>query len=271
MLIIIAAHIPIFALQRHEGRIFQPMALSVTTALIGSLLFSLTLVPLLAYLMLRRGLPHHDNRVVTAAKQLYAPVLDWALTHRRAVMVVAVAAFALALLAASRLGSEFLPELNEGTIWVNLQLPPSVSNAEAAQTLRLVRKALLSVPEVRTTVSKAGQPEDGTDPKTISMAEIFVDLKPAEEWRPGMSKEQIIDAMDHAVSAIPGMNPSFSQPIRDNVLESISQVDGQIVIRWPARIWASCPGRRRRSCARSGRSAASTRPPSTAPANCRSC
>ncbi|CAN5504090.1 hypothetical protein BH10PSE18_BH10PSE18_41530 [soil metagenome] len=231
MLIIIAAHIPIFALQRHEGRIFQPMALSVSTALVGSLIFSLTLVPLLAYWLLRRKLPHGDNRVVLRAKAIYAPVLDWALGHRKQVVGIALAVFALALGAASRLGSEFLPELDEGSIWVNLRLPSSVSMDEATRILRNVRHALHTVPEVRTVVSKAGQPEDGTDPKTISMAEIFVDVKPAEEWRKGLSKEQLIDEMDKAVSAIPGMEPAFSQPIRDNVLESISQIDGQIVIK----------------------------------------
>ena len=231
MLIIIAAHIPIFALQRHEGRIFQPMALSVTAALIGSLLFSLTLVPLLSYWMLRKGLPHSDNRVVARAKRTYAPLLDWALAHRRHVVALALGGFALAMGAASRLGSEFLPELNEGTIWVNLRLPASVSNDEATRTLRQVRQTLLTIPEVRTTVSKAGQPEDGTDPKTISMAEVFVDLKPPELWRTGLSREQLIEEMDRAVSALPGMEPTFSQPIRDNVLESISQIDGQIVIK----------------------------------------
>eukprot|EP01031_Cornospumella_fuschlensis_P016150 gene16150-19722_t len=138
---------------------------------------------------------------------------------------------ALAMVAASRLGSEFLPELNEGTIWVNLRLPSSVSNEEATRVLRNVRKALMAVPEVRTTVSKAGQPEDGTDPKTISMAEVFVDVKPPEQWRKGLTREQLIEDMDHAVSVLPGMQPTFSQPIRDNVLESISQIDGQIVIK----------------------------------------
>ena len=231
MLIIIAAHIPIFALQRHEGRIFQPMALSVTTALVGSLVFSLTLVPLLCYWMLRRKLPHKDNRLVAASKHLYEPVLAWALDRRKLVVAIALGVFALALVAASRLGSEFLPELNEGTIWVNLRLPSSVSNAEATRMMRNVRAALLTVPEVRTAVSKAGQPEDGTDPKTISMGEIFVDFKPPEQWRKGVTKEQLIDQMDRAVSAIPGMEPTFSQPIRDNVLESISQIDGQIVIK----------------------------------------
>jgi cobalt-zinc-cadmium resistance protein CzcA len=231
MLIIIAAHIPIFALQRHEGRIFQPMALSVTTALIGSLIFSLTLVPLLAYWMLRKKLPHGDNRVLRTAKGLYAPVLDWALTHQRKVVVIALTAFAIGLGAASRLGSEFLPELNEGTIWVNLRLPASVSNDEAARMLRTAREALLTVPEVRTTVSKAGQPEDGTDPKTISMAEVFVDVKPPEQWRKGLTRDELILDMERAVTAIPGLVPVFSQPIRDNVLESISQIDGQIVIK----------------------------------------
>lgn len=231
MLIIIAAHIPIFALQRHEGRIFQPMALSVTTALVGSLVFSLTLVPLLAYWILRHKLPHGDNRLVAGSKRLYAPVLAWALERRRLVVAIALGVFGLSMVAASRLGSEFLPELNEGTIWVNLSLPSSVSNGEAARILHNVRKALLSVPEVVTVVSKAGQPEDGTDPKTISMSETFVGVKPQEEWRKGLTREQLIDEMDRAVSAIPGMEPSFSQPIRDNVLESISQIDGQIVIK----------------------------------------
>lgn len=231
MLIIIAAHIPIFALQRHEGRIFQPMALSVTTALLGSLILSLTLVPLLAYWMLRRNLPHGDNRLVAGAKRFYAPVLEWSLANTRKVVTVALVCFGAALGLGSRLGSEFLPELNEGTFWVNWDLPPSISQEEAAQVLRLARKALQAIPEVRTVVSKAGQPEDGTDPKTLSMAEVFVDVKPTEEWRKGLKREHLIEEMDARLSVIPGVNPAFSQPIRDNVLESISQIKGQIVVK----------------------------------------
>ena len=231
MLIIIAAHIPIFALQRHEGRIFQPMALSVTAALIGSLVFSLTLVPLLAYWMLRKGLPHADNRLLTWCKRVYLPVLEWALNKPRKVMLIAVGAFALSIVAASRLGSEFLPELNEGTFWVNWDMPASISQQEASQVLRKARTQLLKIPEVRTVVSKAGQPEDGTDPKTLSMAEVFVDVKPVEEWRKGLTREQLIEEMDFQLTRIPGIDPAFSQPIRDNVLESISQIKGQIVIK----------------------------------------
>jgi cobalt-zinc-cadmium resistance protein CzcA len=207
------------------------MALSVTTALLGSLIISLTLVPLLAYWMLRRKLPHEDNRLVSAAKRIYQPVLDWALVNTRKVMGVALACFVVALGLGTRLGSEFLPELNEGTFWVNWDLPPSISQDEAAQVLRMARKALLTIPEVRTAVSKAGQPEDGTDPKTLSMAEVFVDVKPTEEWRKGLTRDRLIEEMDARLSAIPGVNPAFSQPIRDNVLESISQIKGQIVVK----------------------------------------
>ena len=231
MLIIIAAHIPIFALQRHEGRIFQPMALSVTTALIGALVFSLTLVPLLCYWMLRRNLPHKDNRLVGACKRAYEPVLAWALTRRRLVVALAVGAFAMSVVAASRLGSEFLPELDEGTFWVNFDMPSSVSAEEATKILRQVRQGLLTIPEIRTAVSKAGQPEDGTDPKTLSMGEIYIDVKPREEWRTDLTRSQLIDQMARAISSTPGVDPAFSQPIRDNVLESISQIKGQIVIK----------------------------------------
>ena len=231
MLIIIAAHIPIFALQRHEGRIFQPMALSISTALVGSLIFSLTLVPLLAFWTLRKKVPHHDNGLVAFCKRIYSPILNWALENRKKVVMIGLASFALALVSASRLGSEFLPELDEGTIWVNVQLPSTVSTTEAIRIMGEARKALHKVPEVVTVVSKAGQPEDGTDPKTISQGEMFVDLKPAEQWRKGYTKEQLLLEMNQAVSAIPSLEPSFSQPIRDNVLESISQIKGQIVIK----------------------------------------
>ncbi len=231
MLIIIAAHIPIFALQRHEGRIFQPMALSVTTALIGSLIFSLSLVPLLAYWMLKTKLPHGDNQLVMVAKRIYTPILDWALLQQKKVMAIAFTMFVLALLVASRLGSEFLPELNEGTFWVNWDLPSSISQEDATKVLRLARRALQTIPEVKTVVSKAGQPEDGTDPKTLSMAEVFVDVKPTEEWRKGLTRDQLIEEMDARLSVIPGVDPAFSQPIRDNVLESISQIKGQIVVK----------------------------------------
>jgi cobalt-zinc-cadmium resistance protein CzcA len=231
IVIIILAHLPIFTLQRHEGRIFAPMAYTVVSALIGSLLFSLTLVPLLCLHLLSKSTVTEENALVRACKRLYRPVLATALAHRVPVLVGAVAALAGSLALAPRLGTEFLPELNEGSIWINLMLPPGISVTEASRQLARVRAVIRTIPEVRTVVSKTGRPEDGTDPKMINMAEFLVDLKPPAEWRPHTSKDALIDQMNTALQALPGIEPSFSQPIRDNVLESISQIDGQIVIK----------------------------------------
>ena len=264
MLIIIAAHLPIFTLQRQEGRIFAPMAWTVTSALIASLLFSLTLVPLLCYYLLGerhsgRTAPdakpagsrgsgtrfmqmlvspfkaaehhHEDNALVRFCKRVYEPVLAWALSHRGLVIGAAVVALAASLALVPRLGTEFLPELNEGTIWVNVDLPAGISVAEASYQCQRLQAALHSVPEVSTVLPKAGRPEDGTDPKPINMVEAFVGLKPEAQWRPGMTRERLLEEMNRAVDAFPGLDVAFSQPIRDNVLESISQIDGQVVIK----------------------------------------
>lgn len=231
MLIIIAAHIPIFTLQRHEGRIFAPMAYSVTSALIASLIFSLTLVPLLCYILLNKKLPHHDNALVERCKKIYEPALMWALGRKRLVLLVATGALAASLAVAPQLGTEFLPELNEGSLWLNVPLHPSISVTEAAHEMGRMQDVLKKIPEVKTVVFKAGRPEDGTDPKLISMAEILVDLKPESEWTRKVNKRDVMAEMDQELSKIPGVQASFSQPIRDNILESISQIDGQIVVK----------------------------------------
>jgi len=231
MLIIIAAHIPIFTLQRHEGRIFAPMAWTVTSALVGSLLFSLTLVPLLCLFLLGKNIPHQENALVRFIKRPYVSTLRRALSHPGLVIATALAGFIASLAMAPRLGTEFLPELNEGSIWVNANMPPGISVEQARAYCRKMRDILRKTPEVRSVISKSGRPEDGTDPKPINMAELFVDLKPPGEWKRGLKKEQIIEEMDHNLDALPGIEISFSQPIRDNVLESISQIDGQVVIK----------------------------------------
>jgi cobalt-zinc-cadmium resistance protein CzcA len=231
MVIIIVANIPIFTLQRHEGRIFAPMAWTITSALIGSLLLSLTLVPLLCFLLLRPPLPHEENALVRACKRAYEPVVRWAVVSPRTVLAIALVALAGVLAVTPRLGSEFLPELNEGTIWVNVNLPAGVSVTETIEQARRIRAALSNVPEVLTVVSKAGRPEDGSDPKPLNMLEVFVGVRPQSEWRRGVTKETILAQMDGALKVIPGIETSFSQPIRDNVLESISQIDGQVVVK----------------------------------------
>ena len=231
MIIIIAAHIPIFTLQRHEGRIFAPMAYSVTAALVGSLIFSLTLVPLLCYKWLSKNLPDHDNSLVSFAKRMYLPVLVGSLANPGKVIGVALVGLGLSFAALPRLGTEFLPELNEGSLWLNVKLPSSVSVSKAQTLNGEIRRIVLKSPEVNSVISKAGRPEDGTDPKLINMAEFLVDLKPESKWTRGLSKRQVMDEMETALQALPAIKPSFSQPIRDNILESISQIDGQIVIK----------------------------------------
>ncbi|MFI5178088.1 MAG: efflux RND transporter permease subunit [Vicinamibacterales bacterium] len=231
MLIIIVANIPIFTLQRHEGRIFAPMAYTISSALVGSLLFSLTLVPLLCFLLLGRGVKHEHNRLVDFFERIYRATLERTLRRPLLVIGSAVAALALALALVPQLGTEFLPELNEGTLWVNLMLPSSVSVAEASRLCARVRQIIRKFPEVTQVISQAGRPEDGTDPKTINMAEFFVDLKPPAEWPAGLTREELSAQIERALGDVPGFDPAISQPIRDNVLESISQIDGQIVIK----------------------------------------
>jgi len=231
MLIIIAAHIPIFTLQRHEGRIFAPMAFSVTSALVGSLILSLTLVPLLCLWLLKGKLPHGENWVMRACTSVYEPVLSWALAHRYTVLSIAAIALAASIAVAPKLGTEFLPELNEGSIWLNVQLEPSISIGEAQRLVRRIRDVVRQVPEVESVISKLGRPEDGTDPKIASQVEALVDLKPESEWGRTITKKEVLAEMETLLGDIPGIELSFSQPIRDNVLESISQVDGQIVIK----------------------------------------
>jgi cobalt-zinc-cadmium resistance protein CzcA len=199
--------------------------------LIGALILSLTLVPLLASVMLKKKLPEEDNRLVRTAKRFYEPLLDRALRKPKTVLIAALLALAASLLIVPHLGTEFLPELNEGAIWVNVTLPTSVSVSEAQVLTARIRAAIRKSPEVVSVTSKSGRPEDGTDPKLINMAELLVDVKPDSEWRKGLTKAALLAEMDAEISRIPGLEPSFSQPIRDNVLESISQIDGQIVIK----------------------------------------
>ena len=176
-------------------------------------------------------MPHKDNLVVLTCKRFYRPALAWALGHRKTVLGLAVAALGVSLALVPRLGTEFLPELNEGTIWVNANMPAGISLSETTALCARMRSALRKIPEVNSVISKAGRPEDGTDPKPLNMSEIFVDLKPSSEWKRTVTKNQVIEEMDRELDKIPGIETSFSQPIRDNVLESISQIDGQIVVK----------------------------------------
>jgi heavy metal efflux system protein len=231
IIIIIAAHIPIFTLQRHEGKIFAPMAYTVTSALIGSLIISLTVIPMLCHLFLRKDIAHEDTKMVQWCKTKYEALLLWALDHKKKVVKIAVGLMLATVVISRFLGSEFLPELDEGAMWISIDLPASVSISEAKEQARVLRGVIMQTPEVSTTISKVGRPDDGTDPKLINTVEILVDLKPEKEWRFWHKKSHIVSEIDANLRAMPGIEPNFSQPVRDNILESISQIKGQIVIK----------------------------------------
>ena len=231
IIIIIAAHIPIFTLQRHEGKIFAPMAYTVTSALIGSLIISLTVIPMLCHLFLNKDIGHEDSKFVHWCKDRYRAALDWALNSKAKVLKIAGGLMLVTIIVAKLLGSEFLPELDEGAMWVSIDLPASVSIQEAKEQARIMREVISQTPEVLTTISKVGRPDDGTDPKLINTVEILVDLKPEKEWRFWHKKSHIVSEIDANLRSLPGVEPNFSQPVRDNILESISQIKGQIVIK----------------------------------------
>lgn len=231
IIIIIAAHIPIFTLERHEGKIFAPMAYTVTSALIGSLIVSLTVIPMLCHLFLKKDISHEDTSLIHWCKQKYDRILRQALDSKKQVIKIALGLMLMTVVVGKFLGSEFLPELDEGTMWVNVELPASVSISEAKERAKMVRSIISQTPEVATVISKVGRPDDGTDPKLINQLELLVDLKPENQWRIWHKKPDIVAEIDRNLKAVPGTKFNFSQPVRDNILESISQIDGQIVIK----------------------------------------
>jgi cobalt-zinc-cadmium resistance protein CzcA len=232
LLIIIAAYLPIFLLQRVEGRIFSPMANTVASALAGALLFSVTLVPVLASLVYRRPPKHRESPVLKVAARAYEPTLRWALRRPYVVLGLAVAALAGTLALVPRLGSEFLPELNEGAIYMTITLPQNISLTEGRKLVPKVVRLVSAKPQVEAIMSQLGRPEDGTDPKLANNLEIFVKLKPAKEW-PAETPElvDVLNALQAQVAEVPGIEVNFSQPIRDNVNESISGQQGQVAMK----------------------------------------
>src|SRR5581483_9370655 len=230
--IIIVAYIPIFSLEHVEGRIFAPMANTVCAALVAALVFSFTLIPLLAFLALRGAGGDADTPVERAALRVYRPALDGVLRRPLPVLCVTVAVLAVGLWLFARLGTEFLPELNEGALYVTATLPPSVSLESATrEVVPRIRDTLLAFPEVRGILGQLGGPDDGTDWKTANNLEYFVDLKGRDAWPAGMTAEKLVADMNDRLGAIPGVEFNFSQPIKDNIEENISGLKGQVAIK----------------------------------------
>jgi cobalt-zinc-cadmium resistance protein CzcA len=230
--IIITAYLPIFTLQRVEGRLFKPMAWTVAFALLGALLFSMLVAPVLSALLFSRGASEWHNPVMEALKKLYRRSVKWAIEHRYVTVGAAALAFlgSLYLWFGPLIGSEFLPHLDEGAIWVRGTLAPSTGPTEGIRLMNQARIVVCSFPEVPQCWSQVGRPDDGTDTTGFFNTEYYVDLKPKELWRPVFheDKDELIAAMDRELEKIPGVIWGFSQPIADNMEEAVSGVKGQL-------------------------------------------
>ena len=229
--IIITAYLPIFTLQRVEGRLFKPMAWTVAFALLGALTFSMLIAPVLASLFYPKGTREWHNPVMAWLTTGYRWALRWAIQLRWVTLSVAVVGLGLAMyLWLNVIGSEFLPHLDEGSLWVRGTLAPSTGQTQGVRVSNQARLILCSFPEVSQCTSQTGRPDDGTDSTGFFNTEYFVDLKPKEQWRPIFheNKEEVIAAMNHELDRIPGVVWGFSQPIADNMEEATSGVKGQL-------------------------------------------
>ena len=233
--IIITAYLPIFTLERVEGRLFKPMAWTVAFALLGALMFSMLVAPVLASLFFRKGVSEWHNPILIFLRERYRTTVRVAIQHRWLTITGAACCLGVTLLMAFSgvVGSEFLPHLDEGAIWVRGTLAPSTGPSEGIRVMNQARLVLASFPEVTASVSQIGRPDDGTDTTGFFNTEYFVDLKPKEEWRPVFhrNKERLIAAMDHELERIPGALWNFSQPIADNMEEAVSGVKGELAVK----------------------------------------
>jgi len=229
--IIILAFMPIFTFERVEGKIFTPMTYTLSFAILGAILLTLTLVPaLLSWGIQRHDLAEKHSGWMHALQQRYRGLLSFLLPHRLSVVAISVALLVFSLALGSRLGSEFLPKLDEGNIWLTITLPQASSLEKTKDVERQVRAILQTYPEVASVISQVGRPDDGTDPKGPNNMEILADLKPRETWR-FTDKEALVADMSMKIRTIPGVPTNFSQVIEDNVEESISGVKGEIAIK----------------------------------------
>lgn len=230
--IIITAYLPIFTLQRVEGRLFKPMAWTVAFALLGAIIFSMLIAPALASILFPKGTREWHNPFMLWLTAGYRRALRFAIRMRYLTVGIGVAGLALALFLgiSGVIGSEFLPHLDEGALWVRGTLAPSTGYTESAQVANRTRVLLCSWPEVTQCTSQIGRPDGGTDTTGFFNTEYFVDFKPKEQWRPAFhqDKEEVIAAMNSELSKIPGAVWNFSQPIADNMEEAVSGVKGQL-------------------------------------------
>lgn len=229
--ILLTAFIPLYTLQRVEGKIFRPMALTLTFALIVGTLLALTIVPVLASFAMKWKIAEHDAWIVRWLLKVYKPMLEWTLEARKRVLAIALAGLGGAAALFLFLGSEFLPKLDEGALWVRVSMPQSISPSESSHIVQEVRKTLGQFPEVRAVMSQQGRPDDGTDVNGFDTGEFYVDLYPRERWTTAKTREELVDKMNQVLEDIPGLEYTFSQVIEDNVNEAVSGIKGELGIK----------------------------------------
>jgi heavy metal efflux system protein len=230
--IIVAGFLPIYTLSGPSGRLFRPMADTTIFALAGALAVTLTLLPVLCAVFLRRGVRERRNRVYEAIHTAYARVLDRCLAHPRATVLASVGLFAASLLLTSGIGAEFMPHLDEGALWVRATMPATISLEESSKLVPQFRRILGSFPEVTVVASEHGRPDDGTNPTGFFNAEFYVGLKPYGEWNGRFhSKPELIDAMNRKLSVFPGVSFNYTQPAEDAVDEAETGLKSALAVK----------------------------------------
>jgi cobalt-zinc-cadmium resistance protein CzcA len=230
-LIIITCLVPIFAFQKVEGKMFSPLAYTLGFALLGALLFTLTLVPALSSILLRKNVREKHNPVVIFFEKSVSRVFNIVYRNQKKSVLIALAVMVVTFFSARFLGTEFLPDLNEGALWVEAELPMSVSLTEANTISNKMIDILAHFPEVKQTLSQVGRTNDGTDPKGFFNVQIQVDLKPKKEWERNITQEELIHEMDAQLRKFPGITFNYSQPIRDNVEEAVAGVNAALAVK----------------------------------------
>jgi cobalt-zinc-cadmium resistance protein CzcA len=221
-LIIISALLPIFSFEKVEGKMFSPLAWTLGFALLGALLFTLTLVPVLCSILLRKNVREKHNVFVEFFNKGVSKGLNVTFKHKKVSIIVSLVILGITLFSTRFLGSEFLPPLNEGALWVTAELPISNSLTESVKMAKIIRKELKEFPEVDDVLSQTGRSNDGTDPNGFGFLQFQVDLKPKDQWTRGITQDELIEEMNHKLSRYQGITYNYSQPVIDNVAEAVA-------------------------------------------------
>jgi cobalt-zinc-cadmium resistance protein CzcA len=230
-LIIITALLPIFAFQKVEGKMFSPLAFTLGFALIGALLFTLTLVPVLSSILLKKNVREKHSFIVRFFNSIFSRGIEWSFANQLKISLISVSILLLSLFSTKWLGTEFLPTLNEGALWVEAKLPMSSSLEETTRQVKKLRSELNTFPEVNGVLSQTGRSNDGTDPSGFFYVQMQVNLKPKDEWRKGLSIDDLISEMDVKMKKFPGINFNYSQPIIDNVAEAVAGMNANNAVK----------------------------------------